>query len=281
MKKLLLLVFVAWNTVHAQQFNFDKRAADALDKWVVFDKNDSDTTYAFGFIYVDLQAGFTFNYETRLSVENGKLKKQKKDDMSSLKYRLDVNARKVHILSDEQIKQLQLPNEPDWLAIYKSEKKDLSYLKNMGRHYNHIGAIDKSIPLLQKAYAEDPHFVGLEFELAYAYNANGQFDQAIEILNKAIKNDAQNFWFYRELGFSYIRKSDIEKAEEIYRKGISISNDPQQKAEMAINMVQGYFMKKNRVKFDEWAHITRQYTPKGSQFDQFIDLFINKWNEKQ
>lgn len=73
---------------------------------------------------------------------------------------------------------------------------------------------------------------------------------------------------------------NLEKAEEFYKKGISISLDKNQKAEMAVNMAQGYFQIKNKEKFEEWAKITKEFADKGSTFDQYVDFWSNSWDEK-
>src|SRR5690606_2555279 len=126
----------------------------------------------------------------------------------------------------------------------------------------------------------NPHYKGLEFELAYAYNATQKFDSAILILNKAIENDSNNFWFYRELGFSDKNLGNLEKAEEVYKKGIKISDKKEQKAEMAINMIQSYFKMRDKIKFDEWVSIAEKFIEKGSQFDKYINYWKQNWADE-
>lgn len=197
----------------------------------------------------------------------------------SIKSRLSPNTANVHILSENEVKQLNLPNQPDWLKFYKTNDNTVSYYKNIGYHYNAVGASQNAIEPLLKGYKIEPHYEGLEFELSYAYNATKNHEKAIEILNNAIENDPENFWFLRELGFAYKNLGNFEKAEETYNKGIAISNDKNQKAEMAINMAQSYFQLKNKQKFEEWANITKQYTEKGSQFDQYIEYWRENWDK--
>lgn len=280
MKKLLLLCILISNYCFSQELEFDTKFYDAVDKWVAFDKNEDDSTYIFGFIYIDEQAGFTFDYGSRFKIAQNNLEKLPNEMEGSLKSRLSTNTANVHILSENEIKQLNLPYQPDWLKFYKTNENTVSYYKNIGFHYNAVGASKNAIEPLLKAYKIEPHYKGLEFELAYAYNATQNYEKTIEILDKAIKNDPENFWFLRELGFAYKNLGNLEKAEETYKKGISISTDKNQKAEMAVNMTQSYFQIKNKPKFEEWAKITKQYTDKGSQFDQYVDYWSKNWNEK-
>lgn len=262
-------------------FTFDKKYYEVVDKWIVSQQLAKDTTYSLSFIYIDEQAGFTKNYETQFSVTANGLKKVASElDGISLKIRLDQNTKNFAILTPQQVKELGLPEQPDWLKIYKQDAKKVSYLKNIGYHYNHVGASKLALIPLLKAYEKEPHYNGLEFELSYAYNAIGQFEKAITILEKAIHNNPNNYYFFRELGFSYKNLNRVEDAERIYKKGISISDNDFEKSEMAVNMAQTYFQLRNKAKFDEWAKLTRKYAEKGSRYAQFIDIFESKWDKK-
>lgn len=285
MKKLIPILILLANIYIGQSqttsLNFNTKYFEAVDKWVAFPKKEVDTTYTFGFIYLDNQAGFTFNYESNFQIKEDTLVAIPKDTTYGfLKYRLEPNTSLVALLNAAQCKQLGLPEKPEWLTAYKADNEDAAFLTNQGYHYNHVGASHLALQSLLKAYGIEPHFKGLEFELAYAYNALGQFEKSIPILEKAIENNPNDFYFFRELGYTYINLNRVEDAEETYRKGIKISNNDFEKSEMAINMAQYYFHLRNKKKFDEWAKITRKYAEKGSRYNQFIDLFEKEWDKK-
>jgi tetratricopeptide (TPR) repeat protein len=194
-----------------------------------------------------------------------------------IKYRLEpYKTSDVFILPKTTIKKLGLEEVPVWLAIYQREE-NIESLKDLGFHYNHVGACEKALVYLEKAYKINPHYEGLEFELAYAYNHLGQYEKSIPVLEKAIKNNPKNYYFFRELGFAYVKQNKIDLAEETYLKGIKMSDNDFEKSEMALNMAQGYFKVKNRKKFDEWAKTTRKYAKPNSQYVQYIDLFEKEW----
>jgi len=259
-----------------QELKFTTKFYDAVDKWVAFDI-EKDSTYIAGFIYIDVEAGFTFQFETFFAITDKGLEKGKMDSNIVFKLRLSENTADVAILSDREIEQLGLPKIPDWLKYYKGNEN--SYLVGMGYSYNHIGASHKAIEPLLKVYNKEPHFEGLEFELAYAYNATESFDKAIDVLNKAIKNNPKNFWFYRELGFSLIKQDKFNDAENAYLKGIELSTEKAQQAEMAHNMAYSYFRIKNKPKFEEWAKLTRKYADEDSQLYHNINLFEKSWDK--
>ncbi|RCU56371.1 tetratricopeptide repeat protein [Oceanihabitans sediminis] len=278
---LILISNIGFSQSDLTELKFDTKYFDAVDKWVAFPKKDTDPTYAYGFIYLDNQAGFTFNYETKFQIKEQKLINIKRDStVGFMKYRLEPNTSLVSVLTDNQISALNLPKEPEWLSIYKEGSDQVDYLKQEGYHYNHVGACEQALKPLLKAYEIQPHFDGLEFELAYAYNHLGQFEKAIPILEKAIESNPKNYYFFRELGYSYLGLNKVEEAERTYRKGIKMSDNDFEKSEMSVNMAQAYFKLKNKKKFDEWAELTRKHSTKDKRYLQYIDQFEQNWNKK-
>lgn len=278
---LILLSNIGFSQNHLTDLNFTTEYYYAVDKWVAFPKKETDSTYAYGFIYLDNQAGFTFNYESEFQLNDHGIKNIKRDStVGSFKYRLDPNTSLVSVLNEDQISALNLPNKPEWLSIYKEDAEKVEYLKNEGYHFNHVGASKLALTPLLKAYKINPHFDGLEFELSFAYNHLGQFGKAIPILEKAIQNNPNNSYFYRELGFAYINLNQIQKAEETYLKGISITENNFEKSEMSVNMAQAYFKIKDKTKFTEWAELTRKYSKEDERFVQYIEYFEQNWDKK-
>ena len=59
---LILISNIGISQNNLTELKFDTKYFNAVDKWVAFPKKDTDSTYAYGFIYLDNQAGFTFNH---------------------------------------------------------------------------------------------------------------------------------------------------------------------------------------------------------------------------
>ena len=76
MRKILLslLLFSSVCFAQHQELNFNTEFYDAVDKWIALNKEGNDTTYVVGFIYIDQQAGFTFDYESEFIVTEKGLK---------------------------------------------------------------------------------------------------------------------------------------------------------------------------------------------------------------
>lgn len=282
MKNLITIIFLfpiicAAQITGVDKLSFNKKYFECEDKWVVFPKEDKDSTYTFGFIYLDEQAGFTFNLESEFKItEEGEFIGYPKDTTSSFKYRLEPNTNLVSILSEDILIELNLTKEPDWLHFYKTNEGTTKSLVSRGYHYNHVGVSNIAIQNLEKAYEIDPKFDGLEFELSYAYNATEQYDKSVLVLKEAIKTNPDNYFFYRELGYAQVRLNEISAAEKTYKEGIKMSDDKYQKSEMAINMTQAFFKIKDKKKFKKWAELTKKYADKDSQFLKYIQIWENE-----
>lgn len=274
----LLIIFLTIQVCFSQdtkaEFEFNTKYFDAVNQWVVFPKNPDSDSYIYGYIYIDESAGFTFRKEDTFKVVDNVIvfNEVVAPKTSLVMARLSTNTSQVSILNETQKNTLKLPEEPDWLAIYKNED-DVAYLKQIGYHYNHVSASHNALKPLLEAYEIEPNYEGLEFELGFAYNALQQFEKAIPILEKAVAHDSKNQLLYKELGYAYLNLEQLEKAEIAFTKGIEVSNDDAMKCEMALNMSNGYFVSKNIEKFKEWAALTRKYAGKTPQYVQYIEYF--------
>jgi len=276
----------ARNTQDAQiasQFSFTTKAYEAMNRWVVFPPSSGpDPRYLYGFVYTDLKAGFTFRIESTFKIENGKLVAQRKGDVIEglSRFRINPGTRDVAILTPEQVAQLGLPVEPEWLRIYEPPTETgVEYLKDMGYCYNAAGVYEKALEYLRPAYEQQPHYKGLEYELAFAYNALKRFDEAIAVADSAIANTPDDPMLYRELGYALKWKGDMEDAEKACRTGIEKSSSNEMRAEMAVNMAHGYFMVRNRDKYRQWVVETAKYATPGSQQMRHIDAFNSEWDK--
>ena len=226
-------------------------------------------------------AGFTFRFENSFKIEKQKLIPSKKDSIhqtTMIIHRLEPNTKLVTVLNESQINQLKLPRVPQWLEIYKKDEGSVNFLKQIGYHFNHIGASNEAIEPLLKAYKIEPHHPGLEFELSFAYNATKQFNKAIPLLEKAIENNKEQL-LYKELGYALMNLKLFDKAENVFSEGIKYAKDNSIKAEMAINMCSVFLTKKNKPKYDKWLKIVKKHMDENSPYKQYVDYFENEWKK--
>lgn len=285
MKILLSIVFLLQSLICLAQtsiagLEFNKRHVDAVDKWVALEVDELDSTFTYGFIYIDQEAGFTFHMGNRFRIDAaGKFLAEAEDSTKSVKIRLDAEWRNVAIIPDERLPEMGLPQVPDWLKYYQEDAGKVSYLKDIGWHYNHMGACEQALKPLLEAYEKEAHYKGLEFEIGFAYNALERFPEAQTILEKAYEHDPKDPYILRELGYTYKGLGEIDKAEKIYTDGMKKSKNDFEKSEMALNMAQVYFQLRNRKKFDKWAKLTRKYAEEGSTYAQYIDYYESQWEK--
>lgn len=280
MKQIIILLLIpVLSYSQKMELNFDKKYYECEDKWVVLPKSQVDTTFIFGFIYLDEQAGFTFNLESRFKIlETGEYLAYPRDSVSNVKFRLEPKTSLVAVIPNNKLKELNLLELPEWLIHYKESNDSVESMISRGFHYNHVGASKIALIDLEKAYKIDKHANRLEFEIAYAYNATEQFDKAVNVLRAAIENNSNYYFYYRELGFALNKLNKIEEAEQTYLKGIKMSDDKFQKSEMAVNMAQTYFNIKNKKKFKEWAKLTKKHADKDSEYLKYIKYWETKIN---
>jgi len=271
---LFLLIPIMTLSQSADSLQFSTRFYDAVDQYVLL--NSDDKNYSLGFVYIDEQAGFTFNWEgnTLKMTSTGLVLQDKVDENLNMKVRLEPNWQLVHPLSNEEVVSLGLPEQPEWLEVYKANSDTNDYQLAIGYFYNHVGASIHAISYLENVYNDDPSFRNVIFELSYAYNATKQFDKAIAMLEKALKEEPK-LLIYKELGYSYLNTKNYEKSVEAYSKGLELEGTDQMKAEMALPIAQHFFNVGDEKEFKKWSKLSKKYSKKIPQFLQYL----NYWNE--
>lgn len=267
---LLIICFIVVKANAQYGLQFNKRFVESEDKWVAFSMSE-DGSYPYGFIYIDAQAGLTFNYEGKFKISNdGKFVPGKRDSLSNIKIRLEPNNVKVAFIPESKFEELKISATPEWLKFYKTDTASIQRLYRWGFLYNLWGECEKALTYLLRAQKIDPKFKGLEFELAYAYNDLQHYDKAIAILEGAIETSPNDCLLYKELSFAQVHHGDLDKAAETSRKGISICDDKAMKSEIAYNLAYQYYKAKDKTNFTYWANETKKWAGKEDQFVENI-----------
>ena len=236
---------------------FNKRTVQCEDQWIAF-KMSEDSSYRFGFVYIDEQAGLTYQMEGSFKINTEGIFIPKKMDDVNAKFRLEPNNVKVAIIPKDRYKELMITEEPDWLHFYKETKDSVGRMVRWGFFYNSWDDCEKALTFLEKAYSIDPHHAGLEFELSYAYNALEQYDKAILVLNEAIKINPNDCLFYKELSYAECKTGKLDDASITSKKATSTCTDKKLIAEITYNLAYQYYLKKDKANFKKWAKITKK-----------------------
>lgn len=246
-------------TAHGQSpLIFNKRFVESEDKWVAFQKG-KDSTYVYGFIYIDAQAGLTLNYEGNFTIsENGSFI-PKKLDSTHFKVRLQPNQVRVAFIPESKFGELQIPAIPEWLKYYKTDTASVERLYRWGYMYNGWNECAKGLTYLERAQQIDPTFKGLAVELAFSYNCLNQYDKAIIVLQRALEKNATDAYVNKELIYAQIKSGQLDKAAESCKRAIAVCEDKTYHGENCYNLLYEYYVRKDKTNFNAWLAETKKW----------------------
>lgn len=273
---LLLAVFILHRASGAEvsPLLFDSTAVENENHWVAFPPKSPAEPYLFGFLYIDAQAGFTFHLGGNFRVESSgslKLEPNQFERQSVFKVRMQSNPR-VARLSPAQLRELDLPEQPGWLASYADKSTPEIHNLNWGRAYNHIGACQKALEFLEPAYRMIPDDERVLFELSFAYNALGRASDALPVLAKAIERRPNVFFLRREYAYALLVSAKWTEAVTQYRECLKLcpATDQNEKAEVAMNLGQALARTGAQSEADEWLAKARAWAPEGSAVSNYF-----------
>jgi tetratricopeptide (TPR) repeat protein len=275
MKKYLIITIYFISIFSFAQSNlvFNKKFVQSEDKWVAFPA-DSTGSYNLGFIYIDSQAGLTFDYEGSFKIdEKGKFNFKKREIEGSMKYRLEPNDVLVAFIPENKFAELGIKKVPDWLRFYKSDENTIERQYRWGYRYNGWGECEKALEFLNQAYKQNPKFKGLKVELAYSYNCLEKYSKSIEILTQALKEEAATAYIIKELIYAQAKSGNLQEAESTFSSYLNKIADTTYKSENAFNILQGYFLKKDKANFQRWLTETNLKTDK--TFQPYVEQMIS------
>ncbi len=257
---LLLYSTVILGQIRKQpNIQFETDYFNAVDHWVVLPQKTPDLNYLLGYVYLDEIIGFTFAYYSELSVDSfSNWKLQNNSSYFIVKRTLDSKTPPLYLLKNEQIAALHLPEKPLWLKLFDDRQKTPEELVLLGYQYNKVHQSDLALPILEKAFSQNPNAKNLIFELSFAYNSLGFYEKAIDLLKTELKQDPKNYILYRELGYAFLQLNNFEEAEKVYELGMKMCPNNNQQREMAIDMAQTFFAIKDEKRFEKWAAILRK-----------------------
>ena len=273
MKQFLILTFFITIFSYGQStLVFDKKFVQSEDKWVAFPA-DSTGSYNFGFIYIDSQAGLTFDYEGSFKIdENGKFNLKKKEIDGSMKYRLEPNNVLVAFIPNTKYSELEVNQTPDWLKFYKEDENTVERQFKWGYMYNGWGECEKALEFLNKAYELNPKYEGLKVELAYSHNCLKNYNKAIEYIMESMREEPITAYLIKELIFSQSKNGDLKDAENTFNLFDSKISDKRYRSENAYNILQGYYYKRDLTNFNRWLKESNIQADK--RFQTYVEQMI-------
>lgn len=260
---LLFSLLFSFATKAQNGLTFDKKNVQCEDKWIAFPMA-KDSTYTYGFIYIDSKAGMTFNYEGKFKINSDGqfIKEGDESESSSIKVRLEPNKVLIAKIPDSKFTELKVEAKPKWLEVYKTDENSIERLYKWGYMYNGWGECKKALTFLEKAETIDPNFEGLQTELAYSYNAIEQYDKAETALLKTLAKSPSDCYALKELAYAYRYMKVLDKSEEVYNRMISACDNKYYVQETAYNMAYYYYQIKDKKNFKKWNKEVRKWSGK-------------------
>lgn len=274
--KYIILTLLSFFTISLKAqdvLKFDKRYVQCEDKWVAFPM-DKDSTYTYGFIYIDPTGGLTFNLEGEFKINRKgtfkKIESEIRNDVTSIKTRLKPNRAVIAEIPESKFKQLEIEKVPSWLKVYKTGEGTIDRLYKWGYMYNGWEEYEKALTFLEKAEKIAPNYNGLQTELAFSYNALGKYDKAEKALLKTIEKNPNDCYSLKELAYTYNHLNLLDKSEVVYQKMATICSEKNYIQETAHNLAYQYFQLKNKDKFKFWEAETLKWSEKENQYTKNI-----------
>lgn len=253
---------------------FNHLITDCLDKWIIFPPSQ-DSLHFFGFLYLDIQAGFTFQYEGRLKIQDGNISRvqpPEEANNSEIKLRMSPDdGRKFALLPTSQFEALKIKAIPQWRPAYNYDSTKATTLYQLGFIYNGGQRPDKGLYYLKKARALDPKLKGLATEMAFSYNALKQFDSAEVILEKEILANPGDAYTVKEYIYTATHNGHMQKATDAFNTIVQLKPDFQYAEEALANILHAYFLKKDKENFNEWYQIYHKYSSSNKEIREMIE----------
>lgn len=246
------------------------RFVQSKDKWVAF-KPDKDSAYAYGFIYIDPQAGLTLNYEGTFKVSPSGEFLPKKLDSANMKIRLEPNNILIAFIPDNKFDELKIEPIPQWLKYYKTDTNSVERLYRWGYMYNGWGECAKALTYLEKAEKINPKFKGLAVELSFSYNCLKQYDKAELILEEEIKTNSADAYVNKEYIYTLAKNNKVDKAENQFQASLKTLKDKQYNAENCYNILQYYYTQKDKINFNKWYEILQKQPNENKMLTKYAD----------
>lgn len=283
MKYLFTLIILSTTSLSAQIFlKFDKRNVQCEDKWIAY-QIDKDSTYTFGFIYLDSEAGLTLNYEGKFKIGNDgsfkRIQSAVKKEVGFIKVRIQPNKNPIAEIPESKFKELNIEKVPNWLKPYKTDENSIHRLYRCGYTYNGWNEHEKALTFLEKADKLNSEFEGLQTELAFSYNALGKFDKAELSLKKAIAENPKDCYAYKELAYTYTKIIALEKVIETYETMSKICSEQNFIQETAYNLAYEYFKNKDIVNFKKWKTEVEKWSKSENQYIKNLNQMETKLNK--
>ena len=113
----------------------------------------------------------------------------------------------------------------DEFQLIRAKEQTKEVLMLLGRVYEILGRVDKSIEEMNVLIKIEPRLVNLMVYLAHLYSLNEQPEETIRLLKEAIQIEQDNDTLYHSLALAYMSVGQFDSAITKMQKAVSINED--------------------------------------------------------
>ena len=256
-------------------FKFTTPFHEALNNYIVFSPRPEDKDLSIGVPYFDPSAGYSYRYFGTLKFENGKLSFAPADANSSLIARWQNLDLKVAVLSNERVKEIKLPLEPEFLISYQTDKLDKDFLVDQLGFQNGTGYSNLALPKLEQLRKENYQSEQFYFELAFAYNALNQPSKAEEVIIEAEKNNFKSELLIKEMHYALLHQNKLIPAADYLQRNFKNFKSKNYKSESIVNQIINFSNQNDHSNTEKWIKIYRSEIGE-DQFKPRVDDILKK-----
>jgi len=107
-----------------------------------------------------------------------------------------------------------------------------------------------------------------------------QYDKAVLILEDALVADPGDAYTNKELVYAQVRSGQLDKAAESCKRAIEVCKDQSYNGENCYNLIQSYYMKKDKANFKLWLDVTKKWTAYNATMTRNLETMekaVNNW----
>jgi tetratricopeptide (TPR) repeat protein len=213
-----------------------------------------------GYLYIDPEAGFTFEHYGDFRIDGGQATVVKSDlrDKARLIVRVTNNF-PARCLTPTQATALGLEPNPAWMKFYEDKRAPGEHHANWAYFYNHIGASEIALEHVSKALAAGESSESLAFEHAFALNVLSRFDEVVALLTPNVSRTKSGD-LVAELAYAHLMLAKFEEAIGLYSRAIDLGSS--RRWEFATNIAGAYERLGDTRKRDEWLNRASDFKAK-------------------
>ena len=257
---------------------FNKPYSRCENRWVAIPLISTRGQYAYGFMYIDPEVGFTFSHEGYFKLNpNGTLAKinTAARNLRFVDPRRDAR-QMLAVITTDRYAQLGIPpGMPTWTKVYNSYADTAAHYSKWAKFYNQANDHEYAIKYMLKAYRLQPHNPNIAGQMAGMLQGLKNDAGEEQILVNALKTNPNDPILRAELGYLIIRQGDYQYGIVCLTDAVKLCGpaDTDLKAQLALNLAIACKSNKDLPGFRLWINNAIHWAGRNTDtYNQAIQL---------